>query len=380
MKGLWKIGLLVTFIAAAVLMAPLLILAGVLPTQTSQGLFAACAQLRGARAGIVPDPPATALSADEVLLRIARTATTLGFGRQGEVVAAAISLRATGLANAANPEAPETERYAHSAEIDAGAGALALPISWGSAPELMTPEVSTALLLDHVVDLIPTWHDKDAAALAAQLLGGTPADYAAAVAAMQNRVDSLPAAAPANSDTRPADLGFTPVATVSRLSRPHEVSAPTTATPAPPLTRAEARSAAQDNPEASSCLEALTTIVPPPAPSSNPHGPAVSDAAQRAVGTVLEHPSAATFVSDIFLRNAVRIPDSITAQMTTGWSTDDPEPGDLVFVDISADQGPHLVGIAVAPDTMVTVLPGHDTAEWTRIGPNRIIRRIEVSP
>jgi hypothetical protein len=34
----------------------------------------------------------------------------------------------------------------------------------------------------------------------------------------------------------------------------------------------------------------------------------------------------------------------------------------------------------VATDTMVTVLPGHSTPEWTRIGPNRIVRRIEVNP
>lgn len=379
MKGIWKVGLLITA-AAAVLMAPLLILAAALPTQTSQGLFAACAQLRGARAGIVPDPPTAAPTADEVLLRITRTATTLGFGRKGQVVAAAISLRATELANAANRAVPDTERYAHSVEIDSGAGALALPTSWGSAAELMTPEVSTALLMDHMVNLIPTWRDTDPAALAAQLLGGTVDDYTASLTAAQARVDSLAEAMSATNETRPAALGFTPVATVSRLPRPESLAAPPTTTAAPPLSREEARTAAQDNPEASSCLDALTTIVPPPAPSSDPHGAMLADAAQHAVGTRLEHPDAATFVCELFLKNAVRIPDSIAAQMTTGWSADDPEPGDLVFVDISADQGPHLVGITVTPDTMVTVLPGHDTPEWTRIGPNRIARRTEVSP
>ena len=36
--------------------------------------------------------------------------------------------------------------------------------------------------------------------------------------------------------------------------------------------------------------------------------------------------------------------------------------------------------LAASRNTMVTVLPGHDTPEWTRIGPNRIARRTEVSP
>ncbi|EUA17306.1 hypothetical protein I552_0507 [Mycobacterium xenopi 3993] len=53
---------------------------------------------------------------------------------------AAIALEATGLANAANPAAPETLRYAHSTEIRDGAGALGLPLTWASAEELMTPK------------------------------------------------------------------------------------------------------------------------------------------------------------------------------------------------------------------------------------------------
>ncbi|EUA65451.1 hypothetical protein I553_10748 [Mycobacterium xenopi 4042] len=36
------------------------------------------------------------------------------------------------------------------------------------------------------------------------------------------------------------------------------------------------------------------------------------------------------------------------------------------------------MGIAVDADTMVTVLPGHPNPEWTRIGPNRLVRRIDV--
>lgn len=281
------------------------------------------------------------------------------------------------MANAANPTVPESERYAHSAELDSGVGALGLPPSWGSATELMTPEVSTALLMDHMINHIPTWRDLDPAALAAQLLGGTAGDYEPSVATAQSRLDALSLTSPTIGDTPPADLGFTPVATVSPFAaRP---APPATTTPPPPLSLEEARTAGHDNPEASSCLDALTTIVPPPAPSSNPHGTTLADAAQRAVGTATDHRDSAAFIADLFLKSAVRIPDSITAQMTTGWSTDTPEPGDLVFVDISADEGPHLVGIAVAPDTMVTLVPGHETPEWTRIGPNRIIRRTEVS-
>lgn len=375
--GIAKAALLAPALLAGVASAPLLLLAGVLPTQTSQGLFAACSELRGARAGVVPDPPQTAPRPDEVLLRIATTATTLGFGRQGEVVAAAISLRATGLANAANPSVPDTERYAHSAEIDSGVGTLALPPSWGHPIELMTPEVSTALLMDRMVETIPAWRDTDPAVIAAQLLGGTAEDYAAAVADVATRLDHLPLSAP--PDNPPANLGFT--APAPRALAPaslQETSTPPP-TPRPPLSKDEARAAATDNPEASSCLEALTTIVPPPAPGPNPHGAALAAAAQRAVGTELEHADSAAFVSDLCTKFAARITDSIATQMTTGWSVSDPDPGDLVFVDISADQGPHLVGIAVAPDTMVTVLPGHSTPEWARIGPSRIVRRIEVN-
>ncbi len=377
MIGIGKAALAITGAGAAVMIAPVLILTGVLPSQTSQGLFAACSQLRGARASIVPDPPPSVLQPDEVLLRIARTATTLGFGRQGEVVAAAISLRATGLTNAANPAVPDTERYAHSVKIDAGAGALALPLSWGTAPELMTPEVSTALVMDQMVERIPAWRDTEPAEIAAQLLGGTAADYASAVAAASARLDRLPP--PANPAGQP-DRGFTPSPpAASVLGAPADHAATTPVPPPPPLSSDEARTAAANNPEVSSCLEALTTIVPPPAPGPNPRGAALADAAQRAVGTELEHPDSAAFVSQLCLKHAVQIPDSITAQMTTGWSVDDPSPGDLAFVDISASHGPHLVGLVVADDTMVTVLPGHTAPEWARIGPNRILRRIEVN-
>ena len=379
MNGIGKAALVITAITAAVVMAPVLILAGVLPSQTSRGLFAACSELRGARAGIVPNPPATLLGPDEVLLRIATTASTLGFGRQGEVVAAAISLRQTGLANAANPAVPDTLRYAHSTEIDTGVGALALPPSSGSAAELMTPEVSTALLMDRMVESLPAWRDTDPAAIIAELLGGTAEDYAGAVSGAEAHLTRLPQIT--TTSTAPAaDLGFAAVAATSPPPpNSKSTTSPTNASPPQPLTPDEARAAAVDNPEASACLDALTAVVPPPAPSANPRGADLAAAAQRAVGTELEQPNAAAFVSDVCSKSGVPMPNSIPAQVATGWTAPDPSPGDLVFVDISADHGPHLVGIAVAADTMVTVLPGHSTPEWARIGPNRIVRRIEVN-
>lgn len=375
MSGAWKAVMVISAILAAVMMAPLLVLAGMLPSQTSRGLFAACAEVRGARAGVVPDPPTSVLTAEEVLLRIARTATTLGFGRQGEVVAAAISLQRTGLTNAANAAVPETQRYAHSTEISSGAGALGLPASWGSAAALMTPELSTALVMDRMVESIPAWRDADPAALIAELLGGTAEDYASAVAAANARLAHLP-----QTPTTPAAklVGAAPAAEYPTARAATAVIDSTT--PPPPLTHDEARTAAAENPDAAACLEALTMAVPPPAPSANPVGPALAESAQHAVGTQLEqeNPVAAQFVSDLCRKNGVRIPDSIPGQIATGWTVSDPAPGDLVFIDISADQGPHLVGIAVDEDTMVTVLPGHVTPEWTRIGPNRIVRRITV--
>ncbi|EUA32532.1 hypothetical protein I553_3531 [Mycobacterium xenopi 4042] len=59
-------------------------------------------------------------------MRITTTATN--WVRQtGSNRAAAIALEATGLANAANPAAPETLRYAHSTEIRDGAARSASP-------------------------------------------------------------------------------------------------------------------------------------------------------------------------------------------------------------------------------------------------------------
>ena len=375
MSSVAKAALLIAGGLAAVLGAPVLIVASLLPSHTSTSFFGACAELRGTRAGIIPAPPSSPLTADDVLLRISRTATTLGYGRQGETVAVAISMRATGLANAANAAVPDTVRYAHSVLVTSGVGALALPPSWGSAAELMTPEVSTALLLDRMVNEIPQWRDTAPAQIAAQLLGGTAADYDPATAAAAARLSALPPPAVittpiliAAGDGLPAPTTIRPTATAS----------PTTAPPSAALSVDQARRAAQHNPAAAACASALTTIVPPPAPGPNPRGAALAAAATAALGSEVSRPASPEFVADLLAEHAVALPNSIADQIATGWTVTDPHPGDLVVTDISADQGPHLVGIAVAPDTMITVLPGANSPTSIPIGPNRLVRRLEV--
>lgn len=378
MSSVTKAALLIGGGLTAVLAAPVLIVASLLPNHTSTGFFGACAELRGTRAGIVPDPPSSPPTPDDVLLRISRTATTLGYGRQGETVGAAISIRVTGLANAANPAVPATERYAHSAVIDTGIGALGLPPSWGSPAELMTPEVATALVMDQMVNQIPQWRDTDPAQIAAQLLGGTAEDYHAATDAAAARLSALPApAVPARGPILiPAgDVAPAPAAAL----RPTAVASPTpSAPPSAALSVDQARRAAQQNPAAAACASALTTIVPPPAPGPNPRGAALAAAATATLGSEVTRPVSAEFVADLLAEHAVTVPATIAAQITTGWSVTEPAAGDLVFVDISADQGPHLVGIAVDTSTMVTVFPGRSYPESAPIGPNRLIRRLEV--
>ncbi len=375
MSSVAKAALLIGGGLTAVLAAPVLIIASLLPNHTTTSFFGACAELRGTRSGIVPAPPSTPPTPDDVLLRISRTATTLGYGRQGETVAVAISIRATGLANAANPAVPATERYAHSAVINTGIGALGLPPSWGSPAELMTPEVATALVMDQMVNQIPQWRDTDPAQIAAQLLGGIAEDYHGAAADAAARLSALPAPAPTPS--APILIPAGDVLPTPATTRPTAAPSPSTAPPAA-LSVEQARRAVHHNPAAAACASALTTNVPPPAPGPNPRGATLAAAAIAAIGSEIPRPAAAEFVADLLADHAVALPDSIAAQIATGWTAAAPSAGDLVFVDISADQGPHLVGIAVDPSTMVTVLPGRSHPESTPIGPNRLIRRLEV--
>lgn len=386
MSATLKLGIAVAAAAlAAALTIPMLILVLTMPGEHTRQFYSACEHVLGARANVHPDPPQQPPTPDEVLLRIARTAEKLGFGRQGATVTVAIAIRATGLANAANPNNPETLRYAHSALL-AGerAGALGLPLAWGTAAELMTPEVSTALVLDRMVNTAPQWRDIDPAELAGQLIGAPAAEFTEPVTTAQARMSAISVAEAQPSESTPAP---TPTPTSSPIT-----SSSTTAT-ATALSPAEASSAASAAPEAAACLAAMTTPVPPPATTPNPYGPAIAAAAQQTLGadTAAGAPappepattpasSSATFVADtIGPVIAKPFPDTIAEQLQTGWRVDDnPEPGDVVFIDISADEGPHLAGIAVDAHTMITTLPGHLTPQQVPIGPNRLIRRIEV--
>lgn len=370
MSGIPKAALLLAAALTAVMIAPVLIVASLLPTHTSRSFYSACSELRGNRAGILPDPPSSPPTADEVLLRIDQTASTLGFGRQGATVAAAISWRRTGLANAANPAVPDTERYAHSAVIHSGAGALGLPETWGTPAELMTPAVSTALLMDHMANRIPNWRDLPPDEIAATLLGGPAEDYSTAAATARALLESLPAP----QYDRPTSR-FTPAA----ATHPHRDVEGLDTAARPSLNPERISAATRDNPTAAACVQALALAAPPPAPGPNPRGPALAAAAYAALGTEPPRKSATRFVVDLYAAQGVRLPDSLADLFTIGWAAASPEPGDLVFTDISADQGPHLVGVAVTRDAMITVLPGRATVEDTPIGPNRIIRRIEVS-
>ncbi|MCA2337822.1 hypothetical protein JF776_20460, partial [Mycobacterium avium] len=144
--------------------------------------------------------------------------------------------------------------------------------------------------------------------------------------------------------------------------------------------------------------------LPAVAPGHNPAGPDIAAAAQRSVGTdqtatpttpatnepIPAQPTtppanitdSAEYVASILSSTlGTPIPTTIAEQLQIGYRVvADPEPGDAVYIDISGSAGPHLAGIAVDADTMVTVLPGHSAPEWTRIGPNRVIRRIEGGP
>ncbi len=369
MNGLFKTIALAGGTAATVWAAPMIVIAATAPGQSTQAFVYACTEVRGARAAILPDPPATPPSPGEVLLRIATTATTLGVGRQGATVAAAISLRATGLTQAANPDVPDSQRYAHSTQMTAGVGALGLPPGWGSAAELMTPQVATALVIDRMFNLIPDWRDTDPAEMAALIRGGTAQDYRDATAAAQARLAALPATPPATTPT--SATAATPTPATPTLA----------ATDAPPaaLTHDQARAAGRDTPELADCASALTTAIPPAATGPNPHGPQLAAAAHRAVGSTPQRAQAPAFVADVAASVGVWLPDTLAGQFALGATVaGDPAPGDLVFVDISADQGPHLVGLAVGPHTMVTVFPGHPHPEWARIESGRVVRRIEV--
>jgi hypothetical protein len=366
MSALLKAALIAGAAATAVFTAPMILIAATVPAQSTPAFVRACSEVRGPRAAILPDPPATPPTSGEVLLRIATTATTLGVGRQGATVAAAISLRATGLTQAANPTVPGSQRYAHSTQISEGVGALGLPPSWGSPAELMTPQTAAALVIDRMVNVFPDWRDTDPAEMAALIRGGTAPDYAGAVATAQARLDALPPTGP-----DPASVALAAAATPA--------AGPVGDSPSAVLTVDQARAAGRDTPELADCAAALTTALPPAAAGPNPHGQALADAAQRAVGTTPRLAQAPAVVADLAASVGLRLPATLAGQFDSGTAVlGAPDPGDLVFVDISADQGPHLVGIAVGPDTMVTVLPGHPTPEWTHIGAGRVIRRIEV--
>lgn len=381
---------------------PIAITMMALPGQGTQQFFATCTAALGIRGAIVANPPNDAPSAQEVLLKIDQTAETLGFGRQGATVTVAIAMRATGLANAANAAAADTQRYAHSAVLNDGAGALGLPLSWGSAAELMTPEVSTALALDHMVDTEPRWRDADPSQLAAQITGLTAEDFTQYIADAQARLGALPA--PAETSSAPAALtsaGPTTTQQKAEPAPPTTTAATSTATTV--LNPDQASSAMSTAPAAANCLHALTTPLPAAAPGPNPAGHDIAAAAQRSVGTdqtatttrptnepIPAQPTtpptdiadSAEFVASILSSTlGTTIPTTIAEQLQIGYRVvADPEPGDAVYIDISASAGPHLAGIAVDADTMVTVLPGHSAPEWTRIGPNRVIRRIEGGP
>lgn len=381
---------------------PIAITMMALPGQGTQQFFATCTAALGIRGAIVANPPNDAPSAQEVLLKIDQTAETLGFGRQGATVTVAIAMRATGLANAANAAAADTQRYAHSAVLNDGAGALGLPLSWGSAAELMTPEVSTALALDHMVDAEPRWRDADPIQLAAQITGLTAEDFTQYIADAQARLGALPA--PAETSSAPAALTSAAPTTTQQTAEPAPpTTTAATSTATTVLNPDQASSAMSTAPAAANCLHALTTPLPAAAPGPNPAGHDIAAAAQRSVGTdqtatttrptnepIPAQPTtpptniadSAEFVASILSSTlGTTIPTTIAEQLQIGYRVvADPEPGDAVYIDISASAGPHLAGIAVDADTMVTVLPGHSAPEWTRIGPNRVIRRIEGGP
>ncbi|KDP00407.1 hypothetical protein QRB41_14235 [Mycobacterium avium subsp. hominissuis] len=381
---------------------PIAITMMALPGQGTQQFFATCTAALGIRGAIVANPPNDAPSAQEVLLKIDQTAETLGFGRQGATVTVAIAMRATGLANAANAAAADTQRYAHSAVLNDGAGALGLPLSWGSAAELMTPEVSTALALDHMVDTEPRWRDADPSQLAAQITGLTAEDFTQYIADAQARLGALPA--PAETSSAPAALTSAAPTTTQQTAEPAPpTTTAATSTATTVLNPDQASSAMSTAPAAANCLHALTTPLPAAAPGPNPAGHDIAAAAQRSVGTdqtatttrptnepIPAQPTtpptniadSAEFVASILSSTlGTTIPTTIAEQLQIGYRVvADPEPGDAVYIDISASAGPHLAGIAVDADTMVTVLPGHSAPEWTRIGPNRVIRRIEGGP
>lgn len=381
---------------------PIAITMMALPGQGTQQFFATCTAALGIRGAIVANPPNDAPSAQEVLLKIDQTAETLGFGRQGATVTVAIAMRATGLANAANAAAADTQRYAHSAVLNDGAGALGLPLSWGNAAELMTPEVSTALALDHMVDTEPRWRDADPSQLAAQITGLTAEDFTQYIADAQARLGALPA--PAGTSSAPAALtSAAPTTTQQKAEPAPPTTTAATSTATTVLNPDQASSAMSTAPAAANCLHALTTPLPAAAPGPNPAGHDIAAAAQRSVGTdqtatttrptnepIPAQPTtpptdiadSAEFVASILSSTlGTTIPTTIAEQLQIGYRVvADPEPGDAVYIDISASAGPHLAGIAVDADTMVTVLPGHSAPEWTRIGPNRVIRRIEGGP
>lgn len=378
----------------AMLGFPILITMLTLPGQAAQGFYNACTAALGTRGAIVANPPDPAPTADEVLLKITHTATTLGFGNQGATVTVAIAMRATGLANAANRTDPATQRYAHSALIDDGAGALGLPLTWGSPAELMTPEVSTALALDRMVEADPQWRDRTPAQLAAQITG-LSADLFTELA-MNAEARILATGTTTSVPTVPLLTSAAPTTTTTTQRRREDQSGATTM-----LNPSEASSVASAAPEAANCLSALTSALPPIATRPNPTGPAIAANAQRAIphepaadpettpATAPDQqrptPSepapadSAAFVAALLSDTLdTPIPATIAEQLRLGQRVaTDPDPGDIVYIDITASQGPHLAGIAITANTMVTVLPGHTDPETVPIGPNRVIRRIQ---
>ncbi|SII81947.1 hypothetical protein [Mycobacteroides abscessus] len=381
---------------------PIVLIMMSLPGQGAQQFFATCTAALGTRGAIVANPPDPAPTATEVLLKIDQTARTLGFGTQGATVTAAIAIHATGLANAANPANEETMKYAHTALLDTGAGALGLPLAWASPAELMTPEVSTALALDTMLEREPRWRDNTPEQLAATITGATPEEFTESVAAAQQKLAALSDATPASAVPMLTSATAT-TTTIASATAPTTAPAQSAATTL--LNPAEASAAIATAPEAANCLHALTTALPAPASTSSPDGPAIAAAAQHAVGTdqTTTAPTTATapaegsptstttpdtvettrnsaqFVTSILTGVlGADIPTTIGEQLQLGYRVmNNPEPGDLVYTDISATTGPHLAGIAVDTDTMVTILPGHPNPEWAHIGPNRLIRRIE---
>lgn len=379
---------------------PIVLIMMSLPGQGAQQFFATCTAALGTRGAIVANPPDPAPTATEVLLKIDQTARTLGFGTQGATVTAAIAIHATGLANAANPANEETMNYAHTALLDTGAGALGLPLAWASPAELMTPEVSTALALDTMLEREPRWRDNTPEQLAAIITGATPEEFTESVAAAQQKLAALSDATP--SSAAPLLTSATAATTTAPAIAPTTAPAQSAATTL--LNPAEASAAIATAPEAANCLHALTTALPAPASTSSPDGPAIAAAAQHAVGTdqTTTAPTTATapaegtpapttpppdtaettrnsaqFVASILTGVlGADIPTTIGEQLQLGYRVmNNPEPGDLIYTDISATTGPHLAGIAVDTDTMVTILPGHPNPEWAHIGPNRVIRR-----